>query len=230
VNDLRTRQLAEKLKDNPSYLGTGNRLALCHFFQRPYWPRLWVIQEIAMSASDMIMHCDGTPLSWVRLSLGMEIFHRYLYQVKDNCLAYDRKVAGLDGPWRWPVRQLNKIWKDLYPISQLERRREGYLDIKRLLEMASVSDCSDPRDRVFGLLPLMDEKLAPRISPNYTIDAERVFVEVAKAHIEEYQNREILRDGGIWGSLDTPTGVPDWTWSGRVQDNTAKKGTMQVVE
>jgi hypothetical protein len=51
----------------------------------------------------------------------------------------------------------------------------------RLLEVASVSECSDPRDRVFGLLALMDERLAARISPNYAVSTEVVFVSVVKA-------------------------------------------------
>jgi hypothetical protein len=117
AHDFKAKDLVEKLKDDPSYLGTGCWLALCSLFERSYWSRPWVIREIAMSSSDMIMHCGGKSLSWERLCLGMGIIHRYLWQVKDSCLAYDRQVAGLNGPWRWPVRHLNKIWKDLYPIS-----------------------------------------------------------------------------------------------------------------
>jgi hypothetical protein len=117
AHDFKAKDLVEKLKDDPSYLGTGCWLALCSLFERSYWSRPWVIREIAMSSSDMIMHCGGKSLSWERLCLEMGIIHRYLWQVKDSCLAYDRQVAGLNGPWRWPVRHLNKIWKDLYPIS-----------------------------------------------------------------------------------------------------------------
>ncbi|KAE9377656.1 hypothetical protein N431DRAFT_434813 [Stipitochalara longipes BDJ] len=224
MNDFKVKELVDRLKDDPSYLGTGHWQALCLFFERSYWSRLWVIQEIAMSSSDMIMYCGSKSLSWERMCLGMGIIHRHLWQVKDSCLAHDRQVAGLDGPWRWPVRHLNKIWKDLYPISQLERSGEQHLDFKRLLEVASVSECSDPRDRVFGLLTLMDEKLAARILPNYTISTESIYVSVAKAYIAEYQSLDLLRDGGLWGSLDIPSWVPDWTWSGRVRDNTAKRG------
>jgi hypothetical protein len=94
----------------------------------------------------------------------------------------------------------------------------------RLLEVASVSECSDPRDRVFGLLALMDERLAARISPNYAVSTEVVFVSVVKAYIAEYRNLDLLRDGGIWGNLGIPSWVPHWAWSGRVRDNTAKRG------
>jgi hypothetical protein len=70
----------------------------------------------------------------------------------------------------------------------------------------------------------MDEKLATRILPNYTVSTESTFVSVTKSHIAEYQNLDILRDGGIWGNLDIPSWVADWTWSGRVRDNTAQRG------
>jgi hypothetical protein len=145
VDDFRAKELVDRLKDNHSYLGTGHWLALCLFFERPYWSRLWVIQEIAMSSSDLIMHCGSKYLSWDRMCLGMGIVHRYFWQVKDSCLAHDRQAAGLDGPWRWPARHLNKIWKDLHLISKLEGKAKQYLDFKQLLEVANVSECSDPR-------------------------------------------------------------------------------------
>lgn len=70
----------------------------------------------------------------------------------------------------------------------------------------------------------MSEKLAIKVVPDYEVDKKLVFISVAKAYISEYQNLDVLRDGGVWGSLGTPSWVPDWTWPGRVRDNTAKRG------
>jgi hypothetical protein len=220
-DDYRAKDLVIRLKNDLGYLGTGCWDALCHFFARDYWSRLWVIQEIVLSSPDMVLHCGSHTITWQQLCLGLGIVHQYLWGVKDACLLNDRQ--GMNGAW-WPTKNLHKVWKDLYPISQLMKDEQPHLSFKQLLEVAAASQCSDARDKVYGLLALMSEELATNVTPNYEVDEKSVFISVAKAYISEYQKLDILRDGGVWGSLGTPSWVPDWTWPGRVRDNTAKRG------
>jgi hypothetical protein len=42
--------------------------SLINFLERPYWRRVWVIQELALSKYTTI-HCGGKQTSWTRLSI-----------------------------------------------------------------------------------------------------------------------------------------------------------------
>jgi hypothetical protein len=112
-----------------------------------------------------------------------------------GCLSYKRPTRR-----EWPVvadEELEQVWKDLYPISQLMKDEQPHLSFKQLLEVAAASQCSDTRDKVYGLLALMCEKLATKVVPDYEVDKKLVFISVAKAYILEYQNLDVLRDGGV---------------------------------
>ena len=86
------------------------------------------------------------------------------------------------------------------------------------MEMANLCDCSDARDKVYGLLGIMDPVLARDIVPDYTSDAAALFIRTADAYVSTYYNLELLRDANLWGRVNTPW-VPDWTWSGRSRDS-----------
>lgn len=51
----RRSELACELVEQPGYLGDGCWHGLMQLMQRPYWYRLWIIQEIIMGASTMVL-------------------------------------------------------------------------------------------------------------------------------------------------------------------------------
>jgi hypothetical protein len=220
-DEYRARSLATSLKADPSYLGIGCWDALCSFLGRDYWSRIWVMQEIVLSSSDMVIYCGTLSITWPQFCDGLSFVHEYLWMIKDTCLLNDRQDR--KGPW-WPTKNMHKLAKDLYPACQLVGNKQTHLRLSRLIDLAATSESSFRRDKVYGVLALMDDKLARRIVPDYTTEDDSVFITVAKAYVSEYQNLELLRHGGIWGGRGTPSWVPDWFWRiGRIREDPLKK-------
>ena len=93
-------------------------------------------------------------------------------------------------------------------LSRLINKPRTHFELLDLLVAASHYDCSDPRDKVFGILGLIEDT----IKPDYSLSVEEVYTGVA-AYLATY-----LRDmrflnlvGAGQSDFDLPSWVPDWT-------------------
>lgn len=58
------------LRAEPHYLGQGCWLGLQELMERPYWYRLWIIQEMVMGASATWICCGLATLEWTSFCEG----------------------------------------------------------------------------------------------------------------------------------------------------------------
>jgi hypothetical protein len=206
------------LTANPSHFGRGTWLALNHFTTRPYWIRLWIVQELALGSSRTIMFCGNQSIDWQRLCYGLEVIHVHLWVIKDKCIELDRKAVDPHDESGWyDPEPLSHISKDLWALSNPSSQRS--LTINRMLETTVSTKASDPRDKVYGMLGLMPPKLSQRILADYRISTTEVLINAGRAYIAAYNDPEMLQDANIWGCKDAPSWAPDWTWGGRPRDN-----------
>jgi hypothetical protein len=83
--------LKEKLQEQPHYLGMGKWMSLHTFLQRPYWSRLWIIQEVALAPKNMLMFVGEDSITWQEIYDGLGVIHTTHWYVKDACLQNDRR-------------------------------------------------------------------------------------------------------------------------------------------
>ncbi|KAM5346284.1 hypothetical protein ACJ41O_009289 [Fusarium nematophilum] len=220
-----TGELREILQDNPAYLGGhGEWLALQAFLQRPYWSRLWIVQEVALAPSNMLMFVGDESITWQQVQDGLTSIHTCLWYVKDICLQHDRKMLraaqGItDGEVSgvWDTQNLHHVDKGPARLARKERRGETitYTD---LLEVASATTCAVPLDKVYGLLAFIDPVIADQIVVDYRLQPSQLFSQVAQLLISHDNSLELLRDGNPWNQIGTPSWAPDWTWENRGRD------------
>ena len=211
--------MRDLLEKEPRYFERGSWLALNKFTLRPYWERLWIVQEVALGGERTTMFCGSRRIDWTILCHGIEVIFKYLWLVKDTCASLDWKYRDPPGGRSWEnTGPLHHIWKDLWTLGQLRNLESEPLSLSRLLEVSTFTTCSDGRDKVYGLLGLMDRQYANAIKPDYGLRAQEAFIEAAKAYISVYNNLELLREANTWGMTGLPTWVPDWTWMGRMRD------------
>ncbi len=88
-------------------------------------------------------------------------------------------------------------------------RRISLLDLR---EMFSIAKCKDGRDRIYGLLQLLDEKEldALNIRPDYTKPVMDVFRDVTLAYLAHYASAGILAQCQLRPEEPRPTWVPNW--------------------
>ncbi|KAK4216947.1 heterokaryon incompatibility protein-domain-containing protein [Rhypophila decipiens] len=197
----------------------GAWLALNHLTIRPYWERLWIVQELALGGSRSEIFCGKTTISWTTFCHGMEVFHLYMWEVKTLLVQEDRRAKDPSDDRRWEKTDpLHHIWKDLWVVSQPGTLHLNPLSLSRLLEVSTFTKSTNPLDKVFGLLGIMPNDFAKAILVDYTVDAKAVMTQAAKAYLGVYNNFEILREANNSGTSGAPSWAPDWTWRGRLRN------------
>jgi hypothetical protein len=234
------KEVAVQLSTNPEYLGKGCWTALQRLVERPYWYRLWVIQEMVMGASATSVRCGAASIDWTTFCQGVGFLQEYLWQVKDELLKHEATAGylepedfvtmaaeGLLAPEVLPTRMRNKtvwtttslhlIYQDLTVLSESDGKGGDRLSFGRLLDLAHAAHCKDPKDKVYALVGLMDRSVASRISPNYTFDLSRVYSLTTRTFVESCDNLEPIREGNPWGPSNAPSWAADWQWIGRIR-------------
>ncbi|KAK1829464.1 HET-domain-containing protein [Podospora conica] len=218
-NNSACEQLRTELLQGDGHIEPGSWLALNHLTARPFWSRLWIIQELALGSSRARIFCGSTSINWRRFCQGLEVLHLYLWTAKSIRVRADRQIKDPADNRAWvDTGPLHHIWKDLWQVSEPEKLEREPLSLTRLMEIANFSRSADPRDKVFGLLGIMPVPLARLIPANYGVPAATVFTQVAKAYIDAYSSLELLREANTWGPEGAPSWVPDWSWTERLRD------------
>ena len=172
--------------------------ALDQLLARPWWSRTWVVQEVWHS-SDCILQCGNSTLKWKTFEKAMD------YQESWDDMGY--------------LVQQTKRWEHWSSL----KKRYGlaiHLSKKRLLG-AKLSDilwntwdreASDPRDKVFAILSLVDEGAHASIPrPDYALTMQQCFIDVAKHIIQHDKKLDLLlAANGIEKRGGLPSWVPDW--------------------
>ncbi|KAI1488552.1 heterokaryon incompatibility protein-domain-containing protein [Biscogniauxia mediterranea] len=160
--------------------------AIAVLVQRLWFTRIWVVQEIHLANSAAVVHCGHQTITW-------EVFRRAVM-----CLAVKRN---LPPGFRGDITACHGSahYEATEPWSGLE-----LTVVQR--------DCTDPRDRVYGLLGLMPETLRARITPDYDLPVAEVYRQTLLAEIAHFGRLDGLRMCGYrpeGSGVDGPSWVPD---------------------
>jgi hypothetical protein len=181
--------------------------ALIHMCEAPYWSRTWIIQEISLAREIRVM--------WGEYRLSSDIL-RFVSVI----------IATIMTAPRWGVPNFEVLLTDMLTatVSAMNVNtarlwvREGFERGKPLEFLANQSrlQVSDPRDKIYGFLGLLGDKL-PFPVIDYTQNVEKIFTDFAQWQVEESRSLEVIRFTGFERSpnknLHLPSWVPDWDGS-----------------
>jgi hypothetical protein len=171
-------------------------------FQLPYFRRLWIIQEIAFNM-DITLICGKTQLNWFR---AYTILQGYLHdQLTESS---QLGMAGIRAAF---------LAAEEWSRNCLIGREPSTVDSRRhILDLVSASDmyqCTDARDRIFGLYSLANHETA-HMEIDYSLDVYATYRNFALACMADGRTLDVL-DAAV-ERLDTtsstkwPSWVPDW--------------------
>jgi hypothetical protein len=212
-------QLEASLRAEPDFLGQGCWLALQEFVERPYWYRLWIIQEIVMGASATWIRCGTSSIDWTSFCRGIAFLEEHLWLVKDELLEREILATRSQREPIWTITTLHLVYQDLSVLSEREEKGGDYLSFGRLLDIANSADCKDARDKVYALAGLISPCVAQQILPDYALAVPNIYAAVARTFIYTHDNLEPIREGNPWGPTNTPSWVADWQWDGRLRSS-----------
>ncbi|KAF3016483.1 hypothetical protein E8E14_009765 [Neopestalotiopsis sp. 37M] len=207
----------------PSGLFFGDYFyGLNELMSRRYWSRLWIVQELVLGASSVVFRCGERVMDWETFCLGMGILNRAdMWILKDQLLENEHQTRGIGGPGYhavWGTLYIHLVHKDIQVLAHNEETDGGgNLSLRRLLDIACGSDCTDVRDKVFALLGMMEPHIASNVAHDYSNPPSTIFSTVSRSFITHYNDLEPLREGNPWSRTGTPSWAADWTWGGRLR-------------
>jgi hypothetical protein len=193
------------------YVSMEEWASLAAVFQRPYFRRLWVVQENILS--DIIMgYCGSREIPWKAFhTVAQQIYFRQKLLGRPTSTAFiapHRPVAALESEvvyltqWR---ERLQKGDKATVP-------RE--LSLENLIFDTWTFSATDPRDKIFGLYGLLREGGTVDWQPDYSQSVGEVFARATKEIIQKAGELRILsavHDESLRNIVDLPSWVPDYS-------------------
>ncbi|KAH8730911.1 heterokaryon incompatibility protein-domain-containing protein [Phaeosphaeriaceae sp. PMI808] len=189
---------------HPNFLlNLRNWQALAQFFEREWFRRCWIMQEVVF-AETVIILCGSLSISWDSLSR----FSHFL--ATSNWTMLLKNLAGLDQPggsislgYDTPTRfaAARRTWLT----------KDGNKFLYALIR-ARPSNSEDPRDKVYSLLGLGEAD----IFPDYQTSTAAAYTTAARYILENSRSLYLLAcvEGKDFQKVpDLPSWVPDWTCS-----------------
>ena len=162
--------------------------AMLDVANRPYWSRVWVIQEFLL-ARDVEIYCSDNRIAWPHFQeiLSREADVQQFYDA-DHELTYSVSSGGR--------RRRSEEFAALSLV--MGRHSHKHLDFLQPLCDVLVDHrdarCTDPRDKVFGLLGLIlpeEREVLGRYFPDYALSAEHVRI-ITLAHLTQFRGSSQL--------------------------------------
>jgi hypothetical protein len=163
--------------------------SVAQLMQRPYFERLWVVQEVQMANSNAIMHCGETEVSWY-----------YVRRAFIRCHSEMSAIPQLSSP---------SHRREQYRADFLSRSLSTR-DASLLFRLATDYKCADPKDKVFAILGLLHPNLTRSIHLSYALALQDIYTQTFLATVH-YTRRlgllDIAYQPGPGNEL--PSWVPD---------------------
>jgi hypothetical protein len=163
-------------------------------FQAPYWNRLWITQELALPRS-------------IRIQYGMlELSVRYLFVLKSLMEKWLHRHLIVEPPEVLKALKTVLLQNSarLFQLRSQKTAQNVFLDFPSAVRIATSSDATDPRDKVFGLLAILPAEISARIQPDYSLG-----LSTWDAHIM-FNKACVLSDGGLNGWVRALDPVSLW--------------------
>ncbi|KAI8652619.1 HET domain-containing protein [Fusarium keratoplasticum] len=191
----------------------GDLAAVVSLFERDYWRRLWVVQEV-FNAREIHVYCGTTKLSWDSYQLASDAFskHRGDMAFRNDQIEGRRAVVSTD--------QFSYAQVLIYqgPASLPDLRvymDDGEGALLEILRACRRKLASDPRDKLFGLLGVLPDEIRNEFRADYNLPVKDVYTQVVDYLLKTTQCLDVICEAIHFpvhtSSAKLPSFVPDWS-------------------
>lgn len=183
------------LGPNSGTAGGGEWEAFQKLMERPWWSRMWVVQELAAAGKRAIIGCGSKwifwdPFIWASLAMGRWQGHPFLQGMRK--LDFAKNYIG----------HLSAIG------TRLDQGETGFRFMANLLHHTKTKQSMMPVDRIYALLGLASS--IPMV-PDYAKSAEEVFTIFTKLFIDTTSALTVLCFNRFPKNHNLPSWVPDYS-------------------
>ena len=140
-------------------------IALSRLFARPWFERLWVVQEVRLANTETLVKCGSLTIPW-------EIFLRGIMQ------------AG------WLFADKPKDQQKMLAIATLYTSLVTQQPLGDLFELTNKLKCTDSRDKIYAIMGFIFEDLGVKV--DYRLPVTRVYEEVFTSYLNYYKRPDLL--------------------------------------
>ncbi|KAI0864887.1 heterokaryon incompatibility protein-domain-containing protein [Xylaria cubensis] len=177
--------------------------AALQLINRPWFTRCWVLQEVCLPREALVL-CGMSSLSWDFFYPGIMLI---LVLGEGGLRGRPEKLQR-----RNLVLAMSLRGKLHYSGSSVEMQ---HIDLLWILWKVRDLDVTDPRDKVYSVLGLIDPEEAQMegLDPDYTVSVEECYKRAALAIMSYTRNLDaLLTDSDPGSQLNSPSWVPDWVY------------------
>jgi Heterokaryon incompatibility protein (HET) len=201
------QQLTDLLQRNPEALSVGVWKAYYELINRAYWGRLWILQELAISGNGLRIFWGEKYISLRKFRHTAWVFNNQI-DILSNLIKKDLRDSGLSDTGVGLGVELH-IWRIDRLVRLVGAGRRGAVCLGPMLSLGGLALTTDPRDKVYGLLGLMDLPISSQIIPDYTLPVAEVFIGFVIAVIKASRKLDIIRSADTFTFREIPSWIPD---------------------
>jgi hypothetical protein len=183
-------------------------------FERPYWSRVWVVQEI-LKAHSRRVYCGSNMVQWNDMRKASQLFSKIdpNFLLAEGVDDWERQVAADK-----EIRHFGPATFDELGRAIDDRAVNDPMDaFLYALQAFRLKRATDPRDYVFGILGVMSTTIREEFKADYTKNIRKVFTKVVKYILYKTKRVDVICET-IHFPIDhrnmtfLPTWVPDWSF------------------
>ncbi|XXG95638.1 hypothetical protein Hte_001906 [Hypoxylon texense] len=176
--------------------------ALGQLFKRPWWTRVWVVQELTLANQQAaIVRCGEVAAPWLSFLITAYAIEAswFIVDAIISGVSPDDKLDGFNNGIR--MAQCRKADLAHPPFALLE-----------LLHQHRDCESTDPKDKVYGLLGISGDVEDIGIVPNYGRSPEEIFTDLFEKHVLATNSLDMICAVRFPRRFDNlPSWVPDWS-------------------
>lgn len=180
--------------------------ALVHLLLRPWFTRLWIRQEIHLSSPVAVMTCGHSQVAWPVFLRAFVLFYERELRVIEPRDGITEALA------LYRANLVNVRLSDiLLALSGLPNVGYEEIGLRDLRQCFDITDCYDPRDRIYGVLSLTPDYLREAIVPDYTKPFGDVYKDTFLCHLRRTRDLSLLGSCELGIESPIPSWVPNWS-------------------
>lgn len=203
------------------------------FFKRPWWSRMWVVQEFALARQEPKWYCGRTRASSRNLRNELKLLQNHLVTQTMPMVGQPHLIvkSRMSDPVEWL-----SFWRCKYNINQIlssSRHEWGDMLTAQLMLKCLLRESTDPLDRIFALYELHDPVSKRVLYPDYSVDLSDA-MEIFSAYILIQGHLVLHNRLHLVNSASLPSWTVDFTKpisqnvSGSLKDSKVKRGPMAI--
>ncbi|PVH96903.1 HET-domain-containing protein [Periconia macrospinosa] len=174
--------------------------AMALLFNRPWWRRIWVIQEVALSRSARLQ-CGSESCDWNDFLRARTLWSSFSEPQRSDLI--NEEEHAMIHNCEYDISIVIAILQN----KSLNPSEMGLLSLIRLLNRYEATDC---RDKLYALLGIK-QCVDIIVNPDYDTSPSQVYTEFVRAFLRDKKRLSVIGGGGIGHSrLEPSISLPSW--------------------